>query len=117
MQTWINSWNFFFWLSFFLFLFNTTNFLNLIFYSELTWAILYCYTTLLGSINDELINFSLNFFLLGFAGLEFSIGLLIVINFKNFNKSLDFFNDKKQFTKFLLFKNKKILIKNYFWKK
>jgi hypothetical protein len=49
----------------------------------------------MGGINDDLTLFSVSFFLLGLAGLEFSIGFLLIINFKNFNQSLTFLDDIK----------------------
>lgn len=58
-----------------------------------------------GGINDDLTLFSISFFLLGLAGLEFSIGFLLIILFKNFNKSMNFFDETKVWTKFVL-KNK-----------
>jgi len=48
-----------------------------------------------GAINDDLTLFSSSFFILGLAGLEYSIGLLLVIIFKNINKSLLFFDEQK----------------------
>lgn len=87
MQTWLQFWLFFFWLSLSCFLFNPTNFLNLLMYSEITWLCLYCLTIFLGSINDDISLLSTSFFILAFAGVEFSFGFLLVIMFKNFNFS------------------------------
>jgi hypothetical protein len=62
--------------------------------------LLYCLSILYGAINDDLTLFSLSFFLLGLAGLELSIGFLIIINFKNFNISLNFLDENKKLNQF-----------------
>jgi hypothetical protein len=41
-----------------------------------------------GAINDEITLATNTFFILGFAGVEFSFGFLLLILFKNFNVSL-----------------------------
>lgn len=117
VQTWINFWNFFFWTLLICFLLNSTNFLNLLFYSELVWATLYCLAILCGTINDDLNLFSTSFFLLGLAGLELSIGFLIIINFKNFNFSLSFIDEIKQLNQFLYFNNNKLILNKFLWNK
>jgi len=61
----------------------------IILYSEVVWVILYSYTTIVGTINDDLILTSTSFFLLALAGLEFCIGFILIILFRNFKKSLD----------------------------
>jgi len=71
----------------------------------------------MGGINDDLTLFSISFFLLGLAGLEFSIGFLLIINFKNFNQSLTFSDDIKIWNQFLQSKNTKLIMAKYFWKK
>ena len=90
-----------------MFLINSKNLLNIIIYSEVVWVVLYCYTVVLGTINDDLILTSTSFFLLALAGLEFCIGFIITILFRNFKKSFDFSdlsdtnfknNNKKNFT-------------------
>lgn len=88
MQGWINFWTFLFWLSLLSFFFNTSNFLSLLFYSELVWLILYCYSILCSCINDDILLFCTGFFLLALASLEFCFGILLVIIFKNINKTL-----------------------------
>lgn len=77
-----------FWLSIFTFLFNPTNFVSLLFYSEITWLVLYTMSVLVASINDDLNLMTNTFFILGLAGLEFSFGFLLLILFKSFNVSL-----------------------------
>jgi hypothetical protein len=54
--------------------------------------VLYNYILLIGSINDDLTMLSTAFFILGFAGLEFCIGMLLVIIFKKILK-LESFDD------------------------
>ena len=44
------------------------------------------------------------------AGLEFSLGFLLIIIFKNINKSLEFDDKKKHFKNFCLDSNTKIYI-------
>lgn len=75
-------------------------------YSEIIWVLLYSYTILSGIFNDDLTLTTTSFFLLALAGLEFCIGFIIIIYFKNFKKSfdLDFFITKNQ--------NKKINLNN-----
>ncbi len=60
------------------------------FYSELTWVVLYCYVLMQGAINDDIILLSSAIFILGLAGLEYSIGIILLLIFKNINKKLDF---------------------------
>lgn len=110
--TWINFCTFLFWLSSFMFLLNSKNLITIILYSEITWVILYTYTTITGTINDDLILTSTSFFLLALAGLEFCIGFIITIFFRNFKKSFDLDNfnnttDKK--------KNKNLSVNRYIW--
>lgn len=72
-----------------MFLLNSKNLLAIILYSEIVWVILYCYTTVTGTINDDIVLTSTSFFLLALAGLEFCIGFIITIFYKNFKKSFD----------------------------
>jgi len=60
-------------------------------YSEIIWVILYCYTVIVGIINDDLILISTSFFIMALAGLEFCIGFILAIFFKNFKKTFDLF--------------------------
>lgn len=91
VQTWLSFWNTLFWLSLFVFYFNKTNFLDLILFSEIVWVILYVLTVFYGSLIDDFNLYSLSFFLLALAGLEFSIGILLLVLFKN--SRLDFVLD------------------------
>ena len=96
MQPWVNFWTSFFWLTLFLFFLNAVNFIALLFYSELVWITLYCFSVLLSGINDDILLLCTTFFLLALAGLEFSIGFLLVIAFKSNNKAIDFESKKKE---------------------
>ena len=87
--TWINYVTLIFWLIIFLFFLNLQNILNIVLYSEILWVILYCYVVILGNINDDLLLSSTSFFLLALAGLEFSIGFILIIFFKKFKKSFN----------------------------
>jgi NADH:ubiquinone oxidoreductase subunit K len=111
--TWINFLTFLFWLSTCMFLLNSKNLITVILYSEIVWVILYCYTTITGTINDDLILTSTSFFLLALAGLEFCIGFIIAIFYKNFKKSFDL----DSFTNFSKNGNTKQFNSNrYIWK-
>ena len=61
----------------------------IILYSEIVWVILYSYIAITGITNDDIILTSSTFFLLALAGLEFCIGFILSILFRNFKKSLD----------------------------
>ena len=90
MQTWLNFWIFIFWLSFISFIINPFNFIFLLFFSEIIWIILYCFSILTGILIDDLNLLTLSFLILGFASVEFSFGYLLIILFKNFNKTITF---------------------------
>ena len=72
-----------------MFVLNAKNLLTIILYSEIMWVVLYTYVSVVGTINDDLILTSTSFFLLALAGLEFCIGFIITIFFRNFKKSFD----------------------------
>ena len=44
---------------------------------------------MLSSLNDDILLISSSILILGLAGLEYSIGILILLIFKNVNKTLD----------------------------
>lgn len=71
------------------------NFVSLLFLSELIWILLYCLGVLLGSVYNDITLLSMSFFILGIAGLEFSIGILIAILYKNLNESLNLDSNNK----------------------
>lgn len=72
-----------------MFLINSKNLVTIILYSEIIWVVLYAYTTIIGTINDDLTLTSTSFFLLALAGLEFCIGFIITIFYRNFKKSFN----------------------------
>lgn len=45
---------------------------------------------MLGLFNDDLLLISLAFYFLGLAGVEFSIGLLLVVMFRSYGEHLNF---------------------------
>jgi hypothetical protein len=50
-----------------------------------------------GSLNDDLNLLSTGIFILGLAGLEYSVGILLLVLFKNLNNTLELSNlNKKQ---------------------
>lgn len=87
MYVWIDFFNLIFWLSILGFLINYSNFLFIFLFSEITWIILYSYSSILGIYLDDLNLLSNTFFSLGLAGIEFAIGFLLIISFKKFNVS------------------------------
>jgi hypothetical protein len=93
-----------------MFLLNCKNLILVILYSEIVWVVLYSYTTIVGTINDDLILTSTSFFLLALAGLEFCIGFIITIFFRNFKKSLDLDLDVVSSNN-----NKNVSVNRYIW--
>lgn len=117
MQTWINFWTLIFWISLFGFLINLSSFINLLFFSELTWLTIYVLSTIFGAVNDDITLTSLTFFILGLAGLEFSFGFLLLILFKNFNVSIELLEDSKIFSSIIEKNKNNLYLENYFWTK
>lgn len=93
MYLWIDFFLVIFWISIIGFLINYNNFLFVFLYSELTWVILYSISIVLGLNLEDLNLFSNSFFVLGLAGIEYSIGFLMIILFKNFNVSINFIDN------------------------
>lgn len=116
MQSWINFWSFIFWLSFVSFISNINNFLRLLFYSELTWIIIYCYTLVLGAINDDITLLSSSIFILGLAGLEYGLGIMLIIIFKNVNSRLDFNDLDYEKKLYNIYNNSNLYVNRYIWK-
>jgi NADH:ubiquinone oxidoreductase subunit K len=87
-----------------MFLLNSKNLLTIIIYSEVVWVVLYSYTIITGTINDDIILTSTSFFLLALAGLEFCIGFVITVFYRNFKKSFDL-DISKNFSKKSIYKN------------
>lgn len=76
---------------------------------------MYCYVLVSGAINDDLALLSSSIFILGLAGLEYGIGIILIMIFKNVNSKLDFNdldNDKKLYN---IFNNSNIYINRYIW--
>lgn len=115
MQDWINFLNFIFWLSIISFLTNFNNFVRLLFYSEITWIILYSYVLTEGAINDDLTLLSTSIFILGLAGIEYSIGIILILIFKQINKKTDFDESDNSIYNSNIFSNKNIFINRYIW--
>jgi len=117
LQNWINFWSLLFWLGLILFSSNLNNLIKLVFYSELIWVILYCYVLLEGAINDDLNLLSTSIFILGLAGLEYSVGILLLVLFKNLNNSLELNNLNKKQDKNNIFDVNNLYINRYIWNK
>jgi len=75
------------------------------------WVVLYIVSVFNGSLNDDINLYSMSFFLLALAGLEFSIGILILSLFKNFKIDFFFANNFKKIDQKYFFKNKSFLNK------
>ena len=112
LLNWINFITLLFWFILFMFLLNSIDLTTIILYSETIWVLLYTYTAIVGTINDDLVLVSTTFFLLALAGLEFCIGFIITIFYRNFKKSfnldqLNNFSSTKQL--------KNLSINRYIW--
>ena len=90
-----------FWFSVVCFILNCYDILIIILYSEIIWVILYCYIVIIGIVNDDLILISTSFFIMALAGLEFCIGFILVIFFRNFKKNFTLYDTEKNKTKSL----------------
>lgn len=115
MEVWLIFWNCTFWLVFFIFFLNSNNLLTLLLYSEIMWIVLYVLTLLYGNINDDINLYSLSFFLLALAGLEFSFGLLLIVLFKTFKVDYDFVNNQTQYNQFFNNNVKNLRVNRYLW--
>ena len=96
MQSWVYFINLLFWLSLFCFLFNSYNIIQLLLLSEACWVIIYSYTTIMSGLTDDLTLLTLTFFILGLAGLEFSLGFILIIVLNHFLKSNETKDSKKK---------------------
>ena len=83
-------------------------------FSEIVWVLLYILAVFFGSIIDDINLYSLSFFLLAFADLEFSIGILILVLFKNFKIDYSFFNNSKDFLQNNSDNNKLFFFNNFY---
>lgn len=79
------------------------------------WIILYVLSLLYGSINDDINLYSISFFLLALAGLEFSFGLLLVVLFKTIRFNFDFVSNDNYTNQFFKNNVKKLRINKYIW--
>lgn len=82
MESWSSFLVSILWLSILALVFNSNNLINLIVFSEIVWVLVYALSSLLGIISDDITIMSLTFLSLAIAGLEFSIGILIITLFK-----------------------------------
>lgn len=88
MMGWLDFFIVFYWLCLGLFFFSNSTVLSLLIFAEITWLVLYTLSILVGAYINDLTAMSMTFFILGFGGLEFVVGLLLVILLKNFQTSL-----------------------------
>ena len=66
--------------------------LVILLYSEISWVVLYCCIVIYGIINDDSILMATSFLVMALAGLEFCVGFILSIFFRNFKKSFGLFN-------------------------
>lgn len=83
MESWGTYFLILYWLLLVVFLLKSNNFINMLLYSESIWVTIYTLSVILGIYNDDLNLISLTFLSLGLASLEFSIGLVLVVLYKN----------------------------------
>jgi NADH:ubiquinone oxidoreductase subunit K len=65
------------------------------------------------SLNDDLNLLSTSIFILGLAGLEYSVGILLLILFKNLNNTLELSNLNKKHDKNNIFNVNNFYINRY----
>lgn len=53
----------------------------------MVWLCIYVYASVCGGINDDLTLISTGFFVLAFAGLEFALGVLLIIIYRSIFKT------------------------------
>jgi len=85
MLGWIDFFIIFFWLCLGLFFFNINNFITILLFAELTWLVLFVLSSTVGSIINDITSTSITFFILGFGGLEFVVGLMLIVLMRNLN--------------------------------
>ena len=115
MLTWVSFWSLIFWLALILLSLKPKNFISILFFSELIWLVLYVMSILLGAIYCDITLLSTSFFILGVAGLEFSLGMLLAILYKNTNESLNLDLNNKTNTKNIFDKYFKTPIEKINW--
>jgi hypothetical protein len=67
-----------------------------------------------GSINDDILLLSTSILILGLAGLEYSVGILLLLIFKNINKNLNI-NENNEKKKFNINNSNNIYVNKYIW--
>lgn len=115
MLTWLSFWSLLFWFVLILISLKPKNFISILFISELSWLVLYVLAILLGSIYCDITILSLSFFILGVAGLEFALGILLAILYKNLNESLDIDSSNKLNNQSIFDKNIKSPLEKISW--
>ena len=88
----------------------------MLFYSEVTWVVIYCYVLILGAINDDITLLSSSIFILGLAGLEYGLGIMLIIIFKNINTKLEFLDLENEKKIYNIYNNSNLYINRYIWK-
>ena len=71
----------------------------------------------MGSVNDDITLLSTSIFILGLAGIEYAVGIILLLIFKQINKKTDFDETDNDIYNHNIFSNNNIYINRYIWKK
>nr|YP_004841732.1 Ymf58 [Ichthyophthirius multifiliis]AEL89274.1 Ymf58 [Ichthyophthirius multifiliis] len=113
MLSWFIFLNILFWLIIINLILKFKNFLTMLLMSELIWILIYTLSVYIGIIYSDILIISITFFILCFSGIEFSIGIILSILYKNLNESLNLnssLKSEQQTNYFKNFKNFKNII-------
>jgi len=110
MQDWLSFFSCLFWIFIVVFYLQPFNFLKLIIVSEITWVLLYLLSLIFSTTNNNFFLINNLFYLFGFAAIEFSVGLILIIIFTSTNNNLNF-------DKINNFTENNFFLKNFFKKK
>jgi len=100
-----------YWVVLILFLLKSVDLLTIILYSEIIWVLLYTYVIFVGILNDDLVSLTTSFLLLALCGLEFCIGIILTILYRNFKKTFNLDITDQQYLKKKTIFSSKIIFK------
>lgn len=84
----------------FSFFFNPGSFFKILICSEIIWVILYMLAVFFGSFTGDLVLITISLFFFCLAGLEFSVGFILILLFKESKKKIAKHDNSKIFRKF-----------------
>ena len=67
-------------------------------------------------MNDDITWLSSSIFILGLAGLEYGLGILLIIIFKNVNSKLEFNDLENEKKIYNIYNNSNLYLNRYIWK-